>query len=45
MPEGQYNNPVRVGFNTGEGWTRDVSEDVADEIEAGTFHPKIGTPS
>lgn len=31
--EGQYNNPLRVvGFNTAEGWARDVSEDVADEI-------------
>ena len=27
---GQYYNPVRVvGFNTAEGWSRDVSEDVA----------------
>jgi hypothetical protein len=31
--EGQYNNPVRVvGFNATEGWARDVSEDVAEEI-------------
>ena len=31
--EGQYSNPVRiVGFNTAEGWARDVSEDVADEL-------------
>jgi hypothetical protein len=31
--DGQYNNPVRViGFNTAEGWSRDVSEDVAHEI-------------
>ena len=31
--EGQYRNPVRVvGFNTAEGWARDVSEDVADEL-------------
>ena len=28
--EGQYGNPVRViGFNTAEGWSRDVSEDAA----------------
>ena len=28
--EGQFANPVRViGFNTAEGWSRDVSEDVA----------------
>ena len=31
--DGQYSNPVRVvGFNTAEGWSRDVSEDVAREI-------------
>jgi hypothetical protein len=30
---GQYTSPVRiVGFNVGEGWARDVSEDVADGI-------------
>lgn len=30
---GQYNNPVRViGFNTAEGWSRDVSEEIAVEI-------------
>jgi uncharacterized membrane protein len=29
----QYNNPVRVvGFNTSEGWSRDVSEDIAHEL-------------
>lgn len=33
MLDGQYNRPVRVvGFNTAEGWARDVSDDVADEI-------------
>src|SRR6516164_8277472 len=30
---GQYNHPVRVvAFNTEEGWSRDVSDDVADEL-------------
>ena len=30
---GQYNNPVRViSFNTAEGWSRDVTEDIAHEI-------------
>jgi len=30
---GQYNNPVRVvSFNTAEGWWRDVSADVAQEV-------------
>jgi hypothetical protein len=30
---GQYNGPVRVvAFNTVEGWSRDVSVDIADEL-------------
>jgi hypothetical protein len=30
---GQFNNPVRViAFNTAEGWSRDVSEDIAWEL-------------
>jgi hypothetical protein len=30
---GQYNNPVRiVAFNTVDGWSRDVSEEIAREI-------------
>jgi hypothetical protein len=30
---GQFNNPVRVvGFNTSEGWSQDVSADVAREL-------------
>ena len=30
--DGQYENPLRVvGFNTAEGWSRDVSDDIADE--------------
>jgi hypothetical protein len=30
---GQYNRPIRViAFNTAEGWSRDVSEDIAWEI-------------
>ncbi len=30
---GQFSNPVRViGFNAAEGWSRDVSEDVAYEL-------------
>jgi len=30
---GKYSNPVRVvAFNTAEGWSRDVSEDVAREL-------------
>jgi len=31
--DGQYRRPVRViAFNTAEGWSRDVSEDVAQEL-------------
>ena len=31
--EGQFANPVQVvGFNTTEGWSRDVSEDVPREL-------------
>jgi hypothetical protein len=30
---GQFNNPLRViSFNTTEGWSRDVSEDIAWEL-------------
>jgi len=30
---GQFNNPVRVvAFDTSEGWSRDISEDVAREV-------------
>ena len=33
MLTGQFNNPVRVvAFNTSEGWSRDMSEDVAREV-------------
>ena len=33
LVDGQYSKPVRVvAFNTAEGWSRDVSEDIADEI-------------
>ncbi|MEJ6906733.1 hypothetical protein, partial [Bradyrhizobium japonicum] len=29
LMEGQYSNPARiVSFNTGEGWSRDASEDI-----------------
>jgi hypothetical protein len=31
--EGQYENPVRiVAFNTAQGWSRDVTMDIADEV-------------
>ena len=31
--DGHYENPVRiVAFNTSEGWSRDVTVDIADEL-------------
>jgi hypothetical protein len=31
--EGQYADPVRIiAFNTAEGWSRDVTDDIADEL-------------
>ena len=33
LVEGQYSHPLRiVAFNTAEGWCRDVTKDVADEL-------------
>jgi hypothetical protein len=33
LVDGQYSNPARVvAINTAEGWSRDVSEEMADEI-------------
>jgi hypothetical protein len=33
MISGEYRNPLRViAFNTVEGWSRDVSEDIANEV-------------
>ena len=33
ISDGQYSNPVRVvSFNTAEGWSRDVTEDIAREM-------------
>jgi len=33
LMEGQYSHPVRiVAFNTAEGWSRDVTVDIADEL-------------
>jgi hypothetical protein len=32
--EGQYQNPVRiVAFNTAEGWSRDVTDEIAWELQ------------
>ena len=33
LVEGQYSHPVRIeAFNTAEGWSRDVTMDIADEL-------------
>jgi hypothetical protein len=33
LVEGQYSHPIRIiAFNTVEGWTRDVTVDIADEL-------------
>jgi hypothetical protein len=33
LVEGQYRHPIRiVAFNTAEGWSRDVTMDIADEL-------------
>ena len=33
LVEGVYRNPVRiVAFNTAEGWSRDVTTEIADEL-------------
>jgi hypothetical protein len=33
LMDGQCSNPIRVvAFNTTEGWSRDVSEEIADEL-------------
>jgi len=30
---GEFNNPVRtIAFNTADGWSRDVTADIADEV-------------
>jgi len=32
---GQYSNPARiVAFNTAQGWSRDVSDEIADEVSS-----------
>jgi hypothetical protein len=44
--ENHYNDPVRViGFNTAEGWARDVSEDLADEIRRRCDLQQTGIPA
>jgi len=43
---GQYSNPARIiAFNTAEGWSRDVSEEIAEEIAARLAHDDRDTPA
>jgi hypothetical protein len=33
LVQGEFSNPIRiVAFNTAEGWSRDVTVDIADEL-------------
>ncbi|MGY3233509.1 hypothetical protein ACVWZ4_005957 [Bradyrhizobium sp. USDA 4472] len=47
LTEGQYEHPARiVAFNTAEGWSRDVTADIADElrrrfVELGDVSPSL----
>jgi hypothetical protein len=44
--EGQYSNPVRiVAFNTAEGWSRDVSEEVAQILSQRCAEERRDLPS
>jgi hypothetical protein len=46
MLRGEYSNPVRVvGFNTVEGWSRDVSEDLVGELRRRCNLQVIDIPS
>jgi len=42
--DGQYSNPIRIiGFNTAEGWSRDVSEDLAEALRQRSNNSSSGT--
>jgi hypothetical protein len=44
--EGQYRNPLRVvSFDAAEGWARDVSADVADELRGRCRSEGAGVPA
>jgi hypothetical protein len=43
---GQYSNPIRVvAFNTAEGWSQDVTEDIAQELRRHCDLQAIDAPS
>jgi hypothetical protein len=44
--DGQYRAPARVvAFNTAEGWSRDVSEEIADELRTRINSAYVDVPS
>lgn len=44
--EGQYNAPAKViAFNTGEGWSRDVSEEIVCEVLQACARDGSDTPA
>jgi hypothetical protein len=44
--DGQYSNPARiVAFNTAEGWSRDMSNDLADELSQRIANDDCDIPS
>jgi hypothetical protein len=46
LMRGEFNCPVRVvAFNTAEGWSRDVSEEIADELMGMINHAYSDVPS
>ena len=45
LMQGQYSDPVRiVAFNTAKDWSRDVSEEIADEIAARCWRDGFDVP-
>jgi hypothetical protein len=45
MPAGQHRDPLRViAFNVAEGWSRDASEDVAQELRRRLDLVAVGIP-
>jgi len=42
---GQYDSPIRiVAFNTAEGWSRDVTEDIANDLQD-VWSDRLGMPT
>ena len=43
--DGEYENPIRiVAFNTAEGWSRDVTEDIANDLQD-VWSDRLGMPT